>query len=47
VKAKRQLKAASWYSRHFRAEWEDSLPAGEDFRKSDYYLFENISRKPW
>jgi hypothetical protein len=46
VKAKRQLKAASWYS-HFRAEWEDSLPTGEEFRKSDYYLFENISRKPW
>jgi hypothetical protein len=46
VKARRQLKAASWYS-YFRAEWEDSLPAGEEFRKSDYYLFENITRKPW
>ena len=46
TKAKRQLKAANWYS-NFRAEWEDSLPAGEEFRKTDYYLFENISRKPW
>ncbi len=45
VKAKRQLKAASWFS-HFRAEWEESLPADEEFKKTDYYLFENISRKP-
>jgi hypothetical protein len=46
VKTKRQLKASSWYS-HFRAEWEDSLPADEEFGPTDYYLFENISRKPW
>lgn len=45
VKAKRQLKAASWFS-HFRAEWEDELPEDEEFKKTDYYLFENISRKP-
>ena len=45
VKAKRQLKAASWFS-HFRAEWEDNLPDGEEFKRTDYYLFENISRKP-
>ena len=45
VKTKRQLKAASWFS-HFRAEWEDNLPEGEEFKKTDYYLFENISRKP-
>jgi hypothetical protein len=45
VKAKRQLKAASWFS-HFRADWEDELPAGEEFERTDYYLFENISRKP-
>ena len=44
--AKRKLKSAKWYS-HFRAEWEDELPDGEEFEPSDYYLFENISRKPW
>lgn len=44
--AKRQLRAAKWFS-HFRAEWEDELPEGAEFGKSDYYLFENISRKPW
>jgi hypothetical protein len=43
---KRQLRAAKWFS-HFRAEWEDELPEGESFSKSDYYLFENISKKPW
>lgn len=43
---KRQLRAAKWFS-HFRAEWEDELPEGETFGKSDYYLFENISKKPW
>jgi hypothetical protein len=46
TKAKRQLKAASWYS-HFRAQWEDELPEGESFKKEDYFLFENISKKPW
>jgi LmbE family N-acetylglucosaminyl deacetylase len=46
TRAKRQLKAASWFSR-FRANWEDQLPEGEEFSKTDYYLFENISRKPW
>jgi hypothetical protein len=46
VKAKRQLKAASWFS-HFRAEWEDELPGEDEFAASDYYLFENISKKPW
>ncbi|GGO13383.1 hypothetical protein [Micromonospora parathelypteridis] len=46
TRAKRQLKAASWFS-HFRAEWEENLPDGEEFGKTDYYLFENISRKPW
>jgi hypothetical protein len=44
--ATRQLKSASWYS-HFRAEFEDELPEGEAFDKDDYYLFENISKKPW
>ena len=43
---KRQIKAAKWFS-HFRAEWEDELPQGESFGRTDYYLFENISRKPW
>jgi hypothetical protein len=46
VKAKRQLKAASWFS-HFRAEWEEELPEEEDFQSTDYYLFEQISRRPW
>jgi hypothetical protein len=46
MKAKWQLKSANWFS-HFRAEWEDRLPEGEEFQKTDYYLFEQISRKPW
>jgi hypothetical protein len=46
TKAKRQLKAANWFS-HFRAEYEDQLPEGEEFQKTDYYLFEQISIKPW
>lgn len=46
TKTKRQLKAAKWYS-HFRAEWEEELPGDEEFEASDYYLFENISKKPW
>lgn len=44
--AKRQLLAASAFS-HFRAEYEDQLPDEEEFRPTDYYLFENIVRKPW
>ena len=39
-------KAASWFG-HFKAEFEDELPDGEAFSKTDYYLFELISRKPW
>jgi hypothetical protein len=46
VKAKRQLQAASAFS-HFKAEWEDKLPDGESFAPPDYYLFENIVKKPW
>jgi hypothetical protein len=46
TKAKRQLMAASAFS-HFKAEFEDLLPAEEEFRSGDYYLFENIVRKPW
>jgi hypothetical protein len=46
VKAKRQLQAASAFS-HFKAEWEDHLPDGESFGPQDYYLFENIVKKPW
>ena len=46
VATKRSVKAASWFS-HFRAEWEDELPDGEEFSSSDYYLFENIAKKPW
>jgi len=46
TKARRQLKSASWFS-HFRAEWEGELPDNEEFNKTDYYLFENIAKKPW
>jgi hypothetical protein len=45
-KAKRQLKAASWFS-HFRLDWESELPKGEEFGSTDYYLFEQISKRPW
>jgi len=38
--------AASCFS-HFKAEFEDQLPADEAFAPSDYYLFENIVKKPW
>lgn len=43
--AKRKLKAANWFG-HFRAEWEDELPDDQEFQKTDYYLFEQISRRP-
>jgi len=46
AKAKWQLKAASWFS-HFRAAWESELPEDEEFGPTDYYLFEQISKKPW
>ena len=46
VKTKRQLQASAAFS-HFRAEFEDRLPKDEEFKPSDYYLFENIVRKPW
>jgi hypothetical protein len=44
--AKRRLKSASFFS-HFKAHYEDRLPEGEEFKPSDYYLFELITRKPW
>ncbi len=46
TKTKRQLKSSSWFS-HFKAEWEDELPEGQEFRDEDYYLFSLISQKPW
>jgi hypothetical protein len=46
VKTRKQLKSANWFS-HFRREWEDDLPDGEEFRDTDYYLFEIIAGKPW
>lgn len=46
LKAKRQLVASSAFS-HFKAEFDDLLPEGGQFRDSDYYLFENIVKKPW
>jgi hypothetical protein len=42
----RQLKAAKWFA-HFKSEWADRLPDGEEFVKSDYYLFESIAKRPW
>lgn len=45
-KTKWQLKAASWFS-HFRATWETELPDDEEFGPTDYYLFEQIAKRPW
>ena len=44
--AKRQLRASSCFS-HFTAEYEERLPDEEQFAPSDYYLFENIVKKPF
>jgi hypothetical protein len=44
--ARRQLQATSAYS-HFRAQYEGDLPEAEEFATSDYYLFENIAKRPW
>jgi len=46
TKTKWQLKSATWFS-HFKAEWEEQLPSGEEFKKKDYFLFELIAKKPW
>ncbi|MBJ6146309.1 hypothetical protein [Hymenobacter sp. BT559] len=46
VKARRQIWAASCFS-HFKMRFEDALPGDEEFAPSDYYLFENIVKKPW
>jgi hypothetical protein len=46
IKARRQLQAAAAFS-HFRVQYEDELPDGETFSPTDYYLFENIVKKPW
>lgn len=46
VKARRQLQASAAFS-HFRAEYEDQLSLDETFSSKDYYLFENIVKKPW
>jgi len=43
---KRQIWAASCFS-HFKAQYEDRLPEDEALGASDYYLFENIVKKPW
>lgn len=43
---KRKLLAASCFS-HFKGEFEDELPKEESFEPSDYYLFENIVKRPW
>lgn len=44
--AKRQLMTQSTFS-HFKTRYSDSLPGDEKFQDSDYYLFENIVKKPW
>lgn len=46
TKAKRSLQALSAYS-HFKAEYAHKLPPEERFESSDYYLFENIVKKPF
>ena len=46
VKTKRHLRAASAFSR-FRLDFEDELPAGDEFGESDYYLFELIVQQPY
>ena len=46
VKTRRQLVGASCFS-HFKAEFDGQLPKGESFTREDYYLFENLVKKPW
>lgn len=46
TKTRRKLWASSCFS-HFRREYEDQLPDGEDFEAKDYYLFELIVSKPF
>lgn len=46
LKTKRQLLSASAYS-HFRGAFEDELPHDEQFQPGDYYLFENLVKKPF
>ena len=43
---KKRLRAASLYQ-DFTATWEDELPEGEEFKDSDYYLFELVSQVAW
>jgi hypothetical protein len=43
--AKRKIKSANWFG-HFRREWEEELPDGQEFQNTDYYLFEQITRRP-
>ncbi len=44
--AKRKLRAASCFS-HFKRDFEDRLPEGEEFRPTDYFLFEDIVKRPF
>lgn len=43
---RRKLHTASAFS-HFTAEFEDQLPESESFGRGDYYLFENIFKRPF
>lgn len=44
--AKRQMRASREFA-HFKFEFEDQLPDGGKFKREDYYLFENIVKRPW
>ncbi len=44
--ARRRLVAASIFSA-FKRDFEETLPDDAEFQPSDYYLFENIVRRPW
>lgn len=46
AKVKEKLRAASWFSA-YKIEYTDRLPEGEEFKQSDYFLFELIARKKW
>jgi hypothetical protein len=46
TKTKRKIRAVKSFNK-FKTEYGDKLPEGEEFVDQDYFLFENISKKPW